>query len=730
MHTDHSNTIFNLAFDLVNYTSRHIFLTGKAGTGKTTFLKYLKENTGKKTVIIAPTGVAAINAGGVTMHSFFQLPFGPYLPAYHNSIGSNERLTDKAGLLRNLRFSSQKRTLLNELELLIIDEVSMLRADMLDAMDAILRHTRRQPYIPFGGVQVVYIGDLYQLPPVVPSEEWELLRSIYESPFFFHAQATKEVAPLYIELKKIYRQSEQIFIDTLNRIRNNRVIDADVSLLENRFLPDFIPEGENYITLTTHNKKADLINNAALEKLSEPVYAYKADVNGDFPEKSFPAEDYLKLKRGAQVMFIKNDSGDDRKFFNGKLAIVHEIDQKQIVVAFEDGEKLKLEKETWKNNRYILNQENNEIEEDELGSFKQYPLRLAWAITIHKSQGLSFEKAIIDAGSAFAPGQVYVALSRCTSLQGMVLHSRITPSAIKTDERIIRFSNAEVDHNYLKEVLVKERKVYQVKKLLEAFRLNRIHTSFSEWEELIHLKSLPGKQEVIVHHKKLILRLDELMDVESRFIRQLEGVVNSNDAAMLEARVGKGILYFSKIVFDEFIIPIQEHLLAIQHASKISSYIKEVEGIKLRFVHYIESLNKIQIEGMQFQHFPLDLSLIKAVKPFRKGKKDKGESQLQTLALFNSGNAIKEIAQLRNLSAGTIETHLVALVATGAVSVDDLLPADKKEAILKAIVHKPGSVTAIKNELGDEFSFYEIRAVINHVQQLKAKETRSPETAH
>ena len=272
MQHDHTNTVFSLAADLVNHTSRHLFLTGKAGTGKTTFLKYIKEKTKKNTVIVAPTGVAAINAGGVTMHSFFQLPFGPFLPASTNLYNSNGQVTDKHSLFKNIHFSGSKRQLLQELELLIIDEVSMVRCDMLDAMDTILRHFRKQYQVPFGGVQVLYIGDMFQLPPVIPQQEWNILQEHYNSPFFFDAKVVKEAPPLYIELKKIYRQNEQHFIDILNRIRNNIADRNDLVELNNRFNPTFNPlKEEKYITLSTHNKKADVINEAELKKTSWPA---------------------------------------------------------------------------------------------------------------------------------------------------------------------------------------------------------------------------------------------------------------------------------------------------------------------------------------------------------------------------------------------------------------------------------------------------------------------------
>jgi ATP-dependent exoDNAse (exonuclease V) alpha subunit len=400
----HDNPLFSTAADFVNNTSRHIFLTGKAGTGKTTFLKYIRQNTRKKCVVVAPTGVAAINAGGVTMHSFFQLPLGPFLPVTHRLSG--EGVTDQYTLFKNIRVSDDKREIFRDLELLIIDEISMVRCDMLDATDAILRYFRKMPNTPFGGVQVLYIGDLFQLPPVMPDAQWSLLREYYESPFFFHSKAVQQAPPVYIELKKIYRQSQQTFIDILNRIRNAQATRQDLATLNNRMTAQ-PQEGVKYVTLTTHNVKADKINFEELAKLPGRSYEFKGVVEGDFPDKTLPTDPVLQLKEGAQVMFIRNDKNEDRRFFNGKLATVSRIDDDGIrVVLAESDEELLLEQETWNNIRYSYNQQEESIDEEKLGSFTQYPIRLAWAITIHKSQGLTFQNAIIDAGDAPGSSQV------------------------------------------------------------------------------------------------------------------------------------------------------------------------------------------------------------------------------------------------------------------------------------------------------------------------------------
>ncbi|MBC7904725.1 MAG: AAA family ATPase, partial [Gemmatimonadaceae bacterium] len=499
--TDSSNSIFQLAAELVTNTSRHIFLTGKAGTGKTTFLKYIRGRLNKKTIVVAPTGVAAINAGGVTMHSFFQLPFGPYVPrsiAPRFGEGGSDT-TDKHSLFKNIRFNTEKRELLQELELLIIDEVSMVRCDMLDAIDAILRQFRKNPFVPFGGVQVLYIGDLFQLPPVVSDTEWDILQECYKSPFFFNAKIIEEAPPLYIELKKIYRQNEQHFIDVLNAVRTNTLNAEQLQVLNDRFDPDFVPVDEKYITLTTHNRRADAINRTELSKLPGTEYVFKGEVKNEFSEKSFPTDIELPLRVGAQVMFIKNDPSPEKRFYNGKLATVTTISDEEIVVMV-DGNELKLEKETWKNIRYTYEGGDAGIQEEELGSFTQFPIRHAWAITIHKSQGLTFERAIIDAGASFAAGQVYVALSRCTSLEGLVLYSFINRSAISTDNRVLEFARKEVAALELEKVLEKEKLRYLFAQLNKAFDWQRITVSISEFTSNVPMKHLvvPAKTRELI----------------------------------------------------------------------------------------------------------------------------------------------------------------------------------------------------------------------------------------
>ncbi len=549
MATDTTNTNFQLAADFINYTHRSVFLTGKAGTGKTTFLKYIREHSVKETAVVAPTGVAAINAGGATIHSFFQLPFTPYVPETKGF--ANEQTVDKHHLLGRIKMNTERRKVLQQLELLIIDEISMVRADVLDAIDAVLRHFRNRHHEPFGGVQVLLIGDMFQLPPVVPDEEWTILSQYYGSPYFFSSRVMGQQPAAYVELDKIYRQRDQHFIDVLNMVRNNTMDEAGLHILHEKYDPGFEPgKDDGYITLTTHNYKADAINSNELANLTGKPFSFKAIVEGDFSEKAYPADGTLQLKIGSQVMFIKNDMDKAKRFFNGKIGVVEQIDDDKIFVQCKDEPALiEVKKEVWRNIRYSLNKETQKVEENEIGSFTQYPLRLAWAITIHKSQGLTFEKAIVDAGQAFAPGQVYVALSRCTSLDGMVLLSRITTASLHSDERIVRFSESK-ERAQLPKELLEDKHRYQARVLNNLFdfsaAIKQAATVVRDVEEQVaafNESALSWTQEVLT-------RIENLQMVFKKFEPQLLQLLQNNQLPeqneALQERVIKAAIYFDE----------------------------------------------------------------------------------------------------------------------------------------------------------------------------------------
>lgn len=712
--------MFQLAADFVQKTNRHIFLTGKAGTGKTTFLKYIKEHTFKSTVVVAPTGVAAINAGGVTMHSFFQLPFGPFIPGTKRGFGENDDISmDRHSLFRSIRFNHDKKALLQELELLIIDEVSMVRADSLDAIDAILRHFRNQPLLPFGGVQVLFIGDLFQLPPVVPDAEWQLLREHYASIFFFDAKVLEQTPPLYVELKKIYRQNEASFIDLLNGIRNNTVTAEQFELLNQRYQPGFTGTEDQYIVLTTHNRRADDINASRLAAMPGPVHRFEGSIEGDFSEKALPTEQVLQLKPGAQVMFIKNDLAEVKRYYNGKIATVKEIRDDRIIVTLAgSSDDLQLEKETWRNIRYTYNKTDNRIEEEELGSFTQYPIRLAWAITIHKSQGLTFEKAIIDAGSAFAPGQVYVALSRCTSLEGLVLHSRIHPSAIRNDDQVTAFAARENAAKELELLLDKEKRVFLANSLVQLFNWQKMLALLQEHTTWLQGKKLPDMEGAYALSHQLIDKAVQQQQVAQKFRQQLSSLldtlVESNDASVLQERMNKAIAYFTRSIHDELIKPVQEHIAEVK-SSRQRKYLAQLESLEASLWGKLQQVWQAGYGEQQFNEGLIDFSQQRDQAPAAKPAKQKaeaGNSRRGSLELYLGGKTIEEIAGLRQLAASTVESHLAQCVGAGELPLEKFVPKEKIDRIIPLLQELGYAATGpIKQRLGDAVTYAEIRAV-------------------
>ena len=532
-----TNPELQLASQYVRDTGCNIFLTGRAGTGKTTFLKSLKESFPKRLMVTAPTGVAAINAGGVTLHSFFQLPFGPFLP------GSDVSRSQ-------YRFSREKIDIIKNLDLLVIDEISMVRSDLLDAVDAALRRFRRSEE-PFGGVQLLMIGDLFQLPPVVKDDDWQLLEKVYASPYFFGSTALQKTELVSIELLHIYRQSDHRFIALLNQVRDGR-LDADaLAALNQRHRPDFdsatVP---GCITLCTHNRQADAINAACLDGLSGNVRTFSAEIEGDFPEHTFPTAASLNVKQGAQVMFVRNDPSPEKRYFNGKIGTIVHMSGKAIrIQCTDDDAAIDVEPVTWENIEYQLDRERLEIKENKIGTFSQFPLRLAWAITIHKSQGLTFDRAVIDAQSAFAHGQVYVALSRCRTLEGMVFSRPLRPTAIRTDPAVLRFNEENRKKQPTTAELQRHKILYQQRILMRCFdfkafcsRLRRLVGLIVGNAGVVHVD---GGDDFRTLQKQTE---EEICSVAEKFCRQLQGLFStdrlpSEDDAVLD-RIAKASVYF------------------------------------------------------------------------------------------------------------------------------------------------------------------------------------------
>ena len=694
------NEVFDLAFGFVTETSENIFLTGKAGTGKTTFLKYLKDHCAKNIVVAAPTGVAAINAGGVTLHSLFQLPFHPFLPTHQN----------KEDLLGKLKFTRQRQQLLRKMELLVIDEISMVRADVMDAIDCILRSVRRNHAAPFGGVQLLCIGDLYQLPPVAQNHEWSILQEYYPSPFFFDSMVIREQMPVLIELNKIYRQKEDSFVRLLNKVRNNAMDEDDFEDLHMRYQPGFRPaSNENFITLTSHNKQADSINTTELERLFSSPFSYKADIEGDFPENLYPVEASLVLKEGAQVMFLKNDNVQKR-YFNGKIGVVKSLDENIIVDC--DGVDIVVGKETWENTRYTLNRMDGKLEQESLGCFSQYPLRLAWAITIHKSQGLTFEKVMIDAGAAFSSGQVYVALSRCTGLEGIVLLSKIPPAAIYSNEHVVKGQQALTHRGSLSERFAGARQVFTQQLLEEIFSFSEINTGLSHL--LYNLKkerdrfNASGLEWAMEFNQQFLGE----RAVGLKFIGHIaammkeEGVIEKNSA--LQKRISDAANHFEKRLAD-LLNQVKNHPLITEHkeAADLLNEALQETALAIYTAHYFIAYCKQPFEIVSFLKHKLNFALPKFnISSYASGKKQP-ITDTENAELFNTLKRWRDMA--------CEETRLPIYMVANLQTLKELstyLPLNKKD-LLKIAGFGKAKVDKYGDEILEAIESYCSRRGIN-----------------
>lgn len=529
-----------LALKIIETTGCNLFLTGKAGTGKTTLLRYLKRNISKRNVVLAPTGIAAINAEGVTLHSFFQLPFAPFIP--DSSFQQNGRY----------QFSKQKIKIMRSLDLIVIDEISMVRADLLDAVDSVLRHYRRNTK-PFGGVQLLLIGDLGQLAPVAKDEEWTLLSRYYDTPYFFSSHALRQTPYSVVELTHVYRQQDQLFVDLLNKVRDNAA-DANVlRALNSRYVPNFQPrEEEGYIRLTTHNALAQTINNEELAKLPGQTFTFKAEVEGKFPELSYPTDEVLELKLNAQVMFVKNDSSPEKRYYNGMIGRVSAIHASGFSVIPKDStQAIEVNREEWENNRYELDENTREIKEVTEGLFRQYPVKTAWAITIHKSQGLTFSHAIIDAAASFAHGQTYVALSRCKSLEGLVLSTPIPAHAIIRDASVDAFNAFAASRQPDNAAISTMQRAYYLQQVADLFDFGDVSTAFYSAMRLVNEhygKTFPRL--ALEYKARNAFIIKEVVEVAKTFSQQYTALIGSEPnyatSPLLQERIQKGATYFLK----------------------------------------------------------------------------------------------------------------------------------------------------------------------------------------
>ena len=708
------------AWDFVEHTGRSIFLTGKAGTGKTTFLKTVIEQSKKRSIVVAPTGVAAINAGGVTIHSFFQLPFSPFVP--------NARIKSK------FDFGKEKRRIIASLDLLIIDEISMVRSDLLDAIDSVLRRFRDR-YKPFGGVQLLMIGDLQQLTPVVTPEDEAMLKPYYDTPYFFGSKALQQIEYVTIQLEKVYRQEDDTFIRILNHIREAHPTADDIALLNKRCVPNFTPKaGEGYIRLTTHNHLADSYNERELLKLPGGNYTFEAKIEGNFPDYSYPTSDRLTLKQGAQVMFVKNDPTGEHRYFNGRIGEIVEISQSRVCVLCPgDSEVIEVEPLTWENTQYQLNPETREIETKVQGKFHQLPLRLAWAITIHKSQGLTFDHAIIDANLSFAPGQVYVALSRCRTLDGMVLSAPVEARAIISDQRVedyIGHQEEEAQKSIRQLPLLKEE--YYRLLLLELFDF---HDIFYKEEHLLRLMTeffYHSYTDITELHKRVLAGLStEAMAVSDKWLQKIRQTPAEelHQEAFLE-RVKRSAAYFEEAIRKAYGNALQlAGSIQSNNKQAMSRYGDSLTETRQAVLSRRYLLARIAEEGFSITTYlrekqysmldAIDEDLVK--KRVRAKKEPKAKKELKpktwdvTIQMYRQGMKPDEIAKERALTVGTIISHLARFIPTGEVTLSELIPPAHQDAIRKVIqmIGANEGKTAIKSLCPPEVTYQEIDLVLS-----------------
>lgn len=665
------NRELDIARFIVEKTDSNIFLTGKAGTGKTTFLKDVKKYTKKNHIVLAPTGVAAVNAGAMTIHSFFQFGFGPYVKGISEPEG-------------NYMMRREKRELIKSLELIIIDEISMVRADVLDHINEELQRIRRNSE-PFGGVQLLMIGDLQQLPPITPDNELEILKPHYDSMYFFDSKSLRNSDYYCIELKSVYRQTDQRFIDILNRVRTGDVTHSDLDELNSHHVADFRPaQGDNYIQLVTHNRMADAINQREMAALSADTFMFDAKVTGTFPEDAFPTSRQLEIKKGAQVMFVKNDP--DKRFINGMLGEVEEVSDDSIRVRLSGKDNIvKVEPTAWENIRYHMNEETHKIESTKIGSFMQYPIKPAWAITIHKSQGLTFDKAVIDAHEAFSPGQAYVALSRCRSLDGMVLSEKLTQRAIITDSIVDEYMNGAVqDIDALARNINFEPFDYDrtTKETTVAKNANghvtvvntNVFDALKEWRTQV--ASVAGVPAYVVMYDRTLAELANALPERTSELDSIHGL--------------------GPVKIEKY----GQALLDVIHSSRNASNSRFDSIAKETEAPILEPVKK---------------------KKEKKEKEKKEKTWVITYKMYKEGKTVMQIAQERSLTETTILGHLARYVESGDIDVHKLVSNDVIEKVSAYMSSRNGEAVAIKEVFeyfNETISYGDIRLVLSHLNSM------------
>ena len=704
-------------FDLIENTNRNVFLTGRAGTGKTTFLNDFVKKSRKNHIIVAPTGIAAINAGGATIHSMFGLPLRPFVPTVDRvdaNIANN--ISD---LLPHFRYRKDKLKLLREVEIIIIDEVSMLRADVLDMMDFALRTARRNQQ-KFGGVQLLFVGDLFQLPPVIREDSEYILQRYYSSPFFFNAKALEEMDLLTIELTEVFRQKDKEFLDLLNAIRDGNSKLVDFNKLNERYFPDFEPNGEAFVHLCSHNKMADSINQKKINELKTPSFFYNASVFGDFKENMFPNDETLELKVGAQVMFIRNDTSGDRKYYNGKLAEISRLTEDK-VFAILDGsnEELEIKKEVWEQKKYTIG-ENKQIKEEVIGSFEQLPIRLAWAVTIHKSQGLTFDRLIIDAGQSFTSGQVYVALSRCRTLEGIYLKSKITPSVIFKDDRISHFQEDTKANDKIEQIIEAEKYHYSIKKVLKYTDCGWFLQSLEDWYDIAKSSKKLSEEKTQTLYISLKTNIKELIKVCEKFEKILlqkatKFTHGQEEWQEIKKKAKGGVHFFFEKIKDQVFEPLKQFYSETKNEKGLKEH---NEFLKIWLSDTEDYLNDLKLTKL------LETELFDADKDEKISTKiAKIPTHIITYKLFEEGKNIDEIAKERALAPSTVVGHLAKFADQGVLDLTKIISSEKISIVEKTFNAQPqNSLNEWKEILPDDFDYHEIRLLWNHYKYLNNKE--------
>ena len=756
-----SNKEMNIAWDFLANTGVSVFLTGKAGTGKTTFLRKLRELMPKRMVVLAPTGVAAINAGGQTIHSFFQFSFSPFIPG---ALTKDEK---------SYKMSEQKKRIIRTLDLLVIDEMSMVRADLMDRIDDALRKYRN-PRLPFGGVQLLLIGDLMQLSPVARQEEWALLRDVYATPYFFSSKALEQMRYVTVELKHIYRQQDRKFIDLLANVRNGVLSSADIDMFNSRYIPDFKAEGDGWIRLTTHNVTARRYNDDKLASIPSDYHKFSAVVEGDFPEINYPTDPELELKVGAQVMFIKNDLSGNHEYYNGKIGVITAVRESNIeVTPIEGGKAINVSRVIWENTKYTLNDQTGDIEETTVGTFKQYPLRTAWAITVHKSQGLTFDHAILDVNASFAHGQTYVALSRCRSLEGLVLSSPLSISSVITDTTVNNFINSRAAVMEQEVALLPQYKQHYALTLLdELYSLSSLVKDLEWFKRAVdeHLGRRGYKLSDSVRDT-MVAFIEKGVTVAENFRRVYYAELQSSEVNIEESplieRIKGSAKYFNDLLHNLFETLLSRAVINIENKKKAEVYNNALQQLREQVKYFMSLFSSLQTTPFSVETFlklkakallnatpssgkkrvkKNSISSGKIAEPDQsnssvtttvtiieadgaqtvnipdKSTKEKKKQQRSSLLhssqisydYFEQGMSVEEIAERRSLSPQTIERHLAAVAETKQIDITRIVDESTQVIIKDAVSTFEGSflLKQLKERLPDHITYFQINLTL------------------